>query len=108
MKRGQIVTAAGRGDFARKTRPVLVIQAETFSLYHPTITVCPITSVESRDTLYRVPIGRTDENGLYADSEVEIDMIQAIRRQRIGNVVGQASEEVVFAVDQALRRWLAL
>ena len=108
MKRGQIVTAVGRGDFARKPRPVLVIQAETFSLYHPTITVCPITSIESHDTLYRVPIGRTDENGLYADGEIEIDLIQAIRRQRIGAVIGQASEEVLFAVDQSLRRWLAL
>ncbi|MEG3165954.1 type II toxin-antitoxin system PemK/MazF family toxin [Sphingomonas sp. PB2P19] len=108
MKRGQIISTVGRGDFSRKPRPSLVIQAELFSAYHPAITVCPITSFETGDTLYRVPIPRTDDNGLLADSEIEIDLIQAIRRERIGSVIGMASDEIMFTVDQALRRWLAL
>lgn len=108
MKRGQIVTSVGRGDFSRKPRPSLVIQAEAFNMHHPAITVCPITSFETGDILYRVPIPRSDENGLLADSEIEIDLIQAIRRERIGSVIGTASDEIMFTVDQALRRWLAL
>ena len=108
MKRGQIVSTVGRGDFARKPRPSLVIQAELFNAFHPAITVCPITSFESGDSFYRVPVPRTAGNGLLADSEVEIDLIQAIRRERIGAVIGQVSDEIMFTVDQALRRWLAL
>ena len=56
----------------------------------------------------RVAILRSEENGLFTDSEVEIDLVQAIRRERIGVVIGQASDETMFNVDQALRRWLAL
>ncbi len=108
MKRGQIVSTVGRGDFARKPRPSLVIQSELFNAYHPAITVCPITTFESGDSFYRVPVPRTADNGLLADSEVEIDLIQAIRRERIGTVIGLASDEIMFTVDQALRRWLAL
>lgn len=108
MKRGQIVSTVGRGDFARKPRPSLVIQSALFNAYHPAITVCPITTFESGDSFYRVPVPRTVENGLLADSEVEIDLIQAIRRERIGAVIGLASDEIMFTVDQALRRWLAL
>jgi hypothetical protein len=32
----------------------------------------------------------------------------AIRRERIGDVIGIASDEIMFSVDQALRRWVAL
>jgi len=108
MKRGQIVSTVGCGDFSRKPRPSLVIQAELFNAFHPAITICPITSFESGDSFYRVPVPRSDENGLLADSEVEIDLIQAIRRERLGDVIGMASDEIMFSVDQALRRWLAL
>ena len=108
MKRGQIVSTVGRGDFSRKPRPSLIIQADGFNAFHPAVTVCPITSYVSGDAFYRVAILRSDDNGLFTDSEVEIDLVQAIRRERIGAVIGQASEETMFNVDEALRRWLAL
>jgi mRNA interferase MazF len=108
MRRGQIVSTVGRGDFSRKLRPSLIVQAEAFNTYHPAITVCPITSSVSGDILYRVPVSRAAGNGLLADSEVEIDLVQAIRRERIRGLIGMASDEIMFNVDQALRRWLAL
>lgn len=108
MRRAQIIITAGRGEFARKPRPSLVLQADAFNMHHPAITVCPITSFTSGDTFYRVPIARGPDNGLHVDSEIEIDLVQAIRRERIGGIIGSASDEIMFAVDQALRRWLAL
>ena len=98
----------GRGDFSTKPRPSLVVQADAFNEYHPSITVCPITSLVSGDSFFRVGITADSANGLRKDSEVEIDRLQAIWRERTREVIGRASDEVMFAVDQALRRWLAL
>ncbi len=108
MKRGDIVAAVGRGDFSTKPRPSLVVQADEFSAHHPTITVCPITALISGDHLYRISLSPTSDNGLLKESEVEIDLVQAIRRERVGGVIGHVPDEVMFSVDQALRRWLSL
>ena len=108
MRRGEIVSTVGRGDFAGKPRPALVVQADMFNEHHPAVTVCPITSHATGDGLYRVPIDASDLTGLLDDSEIEIDRVQAIRRQRIGRRIGQASEATLELVDQALRRWLEL
>ncbi|KQN26098.1 hypothetical protein ASE86_08040 [Sphingomonas sp. Leaf33] len=108
MRRGDIVAALGRGDFSNKPRPSLIVQAEPFNAHHPAITVCPITSEISGDSFYRVPVTAGDDTNLLMDSEIEIDLVQAIRRERLGRRIGVASDDVMFLVDQALRRWLAL
>lgn len=108
MIRGDIVATIGRGDFSTKPRPSLIVQADAFNAHHPAITVCPITSDISGDTFYRIPVSADDETNLLIDSEVEIDLVQAIWRARIGRRIGKASDETMFLVDQALRRWLAL
>lgn len=108
MKRGDIVRTVGRGDFSNKPRPSLVVQADSFNEYHPSVTVCPITSSLSGDSFYRILVTADGGNGLTRDSEIEIDRVQAIWRERTCDVIGQASDEVMFAVDQAIRRWLAL
>lgn len=108
MRRGDIVSTVGRGDFATKPRPALIVQADIFNDLHPAITVCPITSRATGDNLYRIPVAADALSGLVEDSEIEIDRMQAIWRQRIGRPIGRASDEVMFVVDQALRRWLEL
>lgn len=108
MKRGQIVSTIGRGDFSTKPRPSLIVQTDWFLATHPAVTVCPITTSVTGEYFFRVPIVRDAENNLLSDSEIEIDLVQAIRRERIGKIIGTVSETVMFSVDQALRRWLAL
>ncbi len=108
MIRGQLVSAVGRGDFSTKPRPCLIVQSDWFNDHHTSVVVCPITTVVLEKFFYRVPIPRDADNNLLVDSEIEIDLVQAIRRERIGRVIGQASAEIMFTVDQALRRWLAL
>ena len=108
MKRGDIVSTIGRGDFSKKPRPSLIVQADAFNAHHPAFTVCPITSEISGDSLYRIPVSANDENNLLVDSEIEIDLVQAIRRERVGGLLGKASDDTMILVDQALRRWLAL
>lgn len=108
MKRGDIVSVAGKGDFSTKPRPALVVQSDLFNEHHPSVTVCPITSFVTGATLYRVPIRRDEENGLEEDSEIEIDRVQAIWRWRVRQRIGRASGFVALEVEHALRRWLDL
>ena len=108
MNRGDIVSTIGKGDFSKKPRPSLIVQADAFNAHHPALTVCPITSEISGDSLYRIPVSATDQTNLLGDSEIEIDLVQAIRRERVGGLIGKASDDTMILVDQALRRWLAL
>jgi mRNA interferase MazF len=108
VKRGDIYGVAGRGDFSGKPRPALIVQSDLFNPHHPSVTACPITTTVSGDGLYRIFVARDENNGLKADSEVEIDKVQAVRRDRVGRRIGTASEEALAAVDEALRRWLDL
>jgi mRNA interferase MazF len=108
MNRGDIVSTIGRGDFSKNPRPSLIVQADAFNAHHPAFTVCPITSEISGDSLYRIPVSATDQTNLLDDSEIEIDLVQAIRRERVGGLIGKASDDTMILVDQALRRWLAL
>lgn len=108
MKRGDIVASVGRGDFSTKPRPALIVQADLFVAHHPTMTVCPITSVLTGGGFGRVPIARDENTNLLADSEIEIDLVQAIRAERIGRHIGRATDDTMMLVDDALRRWLAL
>ena len=108
MMRGEIFATVGRGDFATKPRPALIVQTDLHNEVHPSITVCPITTTTTEERLYRIPIARNDANGLKYDSEIEIDKMQAIWRARLGQHIGTVSPRIMVEVDIALRRWLDL
>ena len=79
-----------------------------FNPYHPSVTACPITTLLTGEYLFRIAIAPREENGLRANSEIEVDKLQAVRRERVGSRIGIVSEETMAAVDEALRRWLDL
>lgn len=108
MKRGEIYSAVGKGDFSRKPRPALIIQSDAFNEVHPSATVCPITSILTGDFLQRVAIESNSETGLLHNSEVQIDKVQAIEMSRFGERIGLAPEHVMARVDEGLRVWLDL
>ncbi|MBC7506079.1 MAG: type II toxin-antitoxin system PemK/MazF family toxin [Sandarakinorhabdus sp.] len=105
MQRGDIYTIAGAGDFSGKPRPGLIVQSDLFNEFHPSVTVCPLSSHMTGDSLYRVRIFPDADNALKFESEIEIDKVQAIWLQRLGKPIGRASNDVMIEVDAALRRW---
>lgn len=108
MRRGDIYATVGRGDFSGKPRPSLIVQSDAFNEHHPAIAVCPITTLRSGNGFFRVSVGADERTNLRVDSEVEIDLIQAIRRERFGRRIGTVTDDTLILVDDALRRWLAL
>ena len=100
MKRGDLVTIALQGDYG-KPRPALVIQSDLFS-EHPSVVILPVTS-ELRDTpLFRVTIAPNEINGLSRPSDVMVDKVQTVARDKIGSVFGRLSQEEMLSVNRML------
>jgi mRNA interferase MazF len=100
MKRGDLVTIALQGDYG-KPRPALVIQSDLFS-EHPSLVILPVTS-ELRDTpLFRVSIAPNEINGLSRPSDVMVDKVQTVARDKIGPVFGRLSQEEMLSVNRML------
>jgi mRNA interferase MazF len=104
--RGDVVTAIVPGDFG-KPRPVVVVQADAFSEHHASITVCPLTTHLTGLRLFRIMVAPDRRNGLGEPSEVMVDKLNSLRRERIESAIGRLSALDMRAVDEALRRWLA-
>ena len=100
--------AAGPGEVTGKPRPFVVVQSDAFNDPHASFSLCPITSITSGDHLFRVPLPSTATTGLNLDSEVQVDKVQTLRRERLVRVIGAASANSMTMVDDALRRWLQL
>ena len=100
MKRGDLVTIALQGNYG-KPRPALVIQSDLFS-EHPSVVILPVTS-ELRDTpLFRVTIAPNEINGLSRPSDVMVDKVQTVARDKIGSVFGRLSQEEMLSVNRML------
>ena len=108
VKRGAIVLASGPGEFTNKPRPFLIVQSDVFNPAHSSFSLCPVTSQVGGETLFRIAIEPTVDTGLIDASEVQVDKVQSLRRNRIVRILGQAPATTMEQVDQALRRWLAL
>jgi mRNA interferase MazF len=105
--RGDLVTAIVPGDFG-KPRPVVIVQADVFTEYHASVTVCPLTTHMTGLRLFRIMVAPDKRNGLNEPSEIMVDKLNSLRRERIGSSIGRLSPLDLRAVDEALRRWLAL
>ena len=106
MMRGKIVKVALQGDYG-KPRPALVIQSDLFK-EHPSVTVLPITS-ELRDTpLFRFSIEPTAINGLLKTSQVMIDKVHALPKEKLSEPVGSIKESQLLAINRLLVLFLGL
>jgi mRNA interferase MazF len=107
ITRGDIVVAVLPGDYG-KGRPALVVQSDAFNATHASIVVCPITSHLVEAPLFRIALAPSKETGLEAKSQVMIDKMMAIRRERIARAIGRVDPPRMREVDRALQRWLAV
>lgn len=108
VTRGAVVLVSGPGEGDDRLRPGVVVQSDTFNDTHSSITLCPITTHVGGERLFRVPVSPSTDNGLRAPSDIQVDRVQSVRRDRIVRAVGTLSATRMEQVDQALQRWLAL
>lgn len=104
MKRGDIVAVSLSGDYG-KPRPALIVQSDLFDA-HPSVTLLPITS-ELRDTpLFRINIEPNEENGLLKHSQVMVDKVHTIQREKIKEKFGRLDDTLMLAINRALALFL--
>ena len=107
MRRGSIVTVAMQGDFG-KPSPALVIQSDVFNDIHATVTVALISSDLVQAPIFRLNVVPDVENGLNKESQIQIDKIMSVRKERIGSTLGQLDDMMLVRVNRALALWLGL
>lgn len=106
MKRGDIVPVVQPGAYG-KPRPALVIQSDLFNV-HPSVTILPLTS-ELRDApLFRLRVEPSEQNGLRVTSEIMVDKITTVPREKVRDVFGSLEESCVRDVERLLAVWLGI
>jgi mRNA interferase MazF len=102
VRRGDIALAVLRGAYG-KPRPVLTVQSsQVTAAGYTSVLVCPLTSEISGDDLVRVIVEATPETGLHARSEIMIEKLSALPRDKLRDVIGRLDDAGLRAVDRAL------
>lgn len=104
MRRGDLVTVALQGAYG-KPRPALVIQSDMFAV-HPSVTVLPITGELRATPLFRISLQPSRENGLQTLSQIMVDKVQTVPREKVGETFGRLDNEIMLSVNRALAMFL--
>jgi len=100
LRRGDIVTVSAPGDFG-KPRPALVIQSDLFDEL-PSVALCLITSTLRDAPIFRITLDPSPANGLQRVSQIQVDKIMAVARERIGGVIGRLDDATLLKVNRSL------
>jgi len=107
VKRGELVTVALPGDDG-KPRPAVVVQADLFNDTHASLTVVPVTSTLVDAPLFRLAVEPSPRNGLRTLSQLMVDKLITVRRERVGAPIGSLEPEPMARLNRALALWLGL
>lgn len=78
---GDVWTVAGGADYAGQPRPAVILQDDLFDST-ASITLCPFTTQFVDAPLIRLPIERSERNGLSATSHLMVDKITTVSKTR--------------------------
>ena len=85
----------------------MIIQSDYFS-YHINVTLLPITSTLVDAPLLRVDVYPTIENGIQKPSQIMIDKVMTIRRDKIGPTFGRVEKKIMTEVERKLLVFLGI
>ena len=107
MKRGDVVLVVVPGDYG-KPRPAVVVQTDLVNDTHSSIVVCPVTSHLQDAELFRLTIEPSPDNGLQKTSQIMVDKIVAVRRDKIREKIGKLDDKLMIRLERSLAFWLDL
>jgi mRNA interferase MazF len=107
VRRGDIYTAAAKGAYTGKPRPVVIIQDDRFDATS-SVTVCPMTSYEVDAPLVRVAVPADETTGLTTASWLMVDKITTMPRENLRDQLGCLSAAIQLAVDRSIVVFLGL
>lgn len=107
MKRGEIWTVSGGGNYAGKARPVVIVQDDAFDATM-SITVCAFTTDQTEAPLFRLEVRPSERNGLRQPSRLMVDKITTVAKAKLGTRVGWLEDEHIRRLDRAMLVFLGL
>jgi mRNA interferase MazF len=107
VRRGDIYTAAARGAYSGKPRPVVVIQDDRFDAT-ASVTVVPFTTNETQAPLLRIPVQASETTGLAQTSRLMVDKVTTVPRTSLTRRVGRLSDADLLQLNRALLVFLGI
>lgn len=107
MKRGDVVVVALSGDYG-KPRPALIVQSDLFNEAHASVTLAPVTSTIVDAPLFRLTLEPSSETGLRSVSQIMIDKVTTVQRDKVGRTIGQVGDETMLRVNRGIALWFGL
>lgn len=107
MRRGDLYTAAARGAYTGKPRPVVIIQDDRFDST-ASVTVCPLTTSPVEAALIRIAIEPSTGTGIEKPSRIMVDKITTMPRENVRDHLGRLIDADVVRLDRALLVFLGL
>ena len=107
MKRGDLVIVSAPGDDG-KPRPAVIVQPDIFNETHASLVVCLITSERHDAPLFRIDIPPSEKTGLTLTSQIMVDKIVSLRRERITQHIGHLNEETMVRLNRSLAVFIGL
>jgi mRNA interferase MazF len=107
VRRGEIWTAAGGGDYAGKPRPVVIVQDDRFDATN-SITVCAFTTDPTDAPLFRVSVAPNEQNGLSAPCRLMVDKVTTVAKGKLGTRIGRLDDADMVRLNRAMLVFLGL
>jgi mRNA interferase MazF len=101
VKRGDVVLVVAQGEMG-KPRPGVIVQADELGDTTNSVLVCPMSSDVTEFHRLRPVVEPTASNGLRLRSQIMTDKINALRRDRVRQVLGSLDTETSEHLDRAL------
>ena len=101
MRRGEIWTVAGGGDYTGKPRPAVILQDDRFDATD-SITICVFTTDPTEAPQFRIMVEPSELNGLDGPSRLMVDKITTVTRTRLGTRVGRLDHDDVVRLNRAI------
>ncbi len=107
MNRGEIWTAAAGSGYVGKPRPVVIVQDDRFDAT-ASVTVCAFTTDPTDAPLIRLLVEADEATGIRESSRLMVDKITTIPRSKLGENIGQLSDDDLIRLSRALVVFLGL
>ena len=107
MKRGEIWTASAGSGYVGKPRSVVIVQDDRFDAT-ASVTVCAFTTDPTDAPLFRLLIEADEATGIRESSRLMVDKVTTIPRSKLGERVGQLSDDDSIRLSRALAVFLGL
>jgi mRNA interferase MazF len=107
VKRGDVVIVSIQGDYG-KPRPAIIVQSDLFNDTHSSIILCPLTSDIQESPLFRITIEPNKNNGLTKQSQIMIDKVTALKRERIVQNIGHIDDDSMIKLNRSLAIFLGI